>query len=49
MLDPGKILGVVQLVTGGTVLLVTYAAMALALRVPEVRQFAGLIKGKLGR
>ncbi len=49
VLDPGKVLGVVQLVTGTTVLLVTYAAVALALRVPEVRQFAGLIKRKLGR
>ena len=33
VLDPGKILGVVQLVTGGTALLVTYAAVAMALRV----------------
>lgn len=49
VLDPGKITSLVQLITGGAVLLVGYVAVALVLRVPEVRQFAGLIKGKLGR
>ncbi|MEU0553601.1 murein biosynthesis integral membrane protein MurJ [Dactylosporangium maewongense] len=49
ILDPGKITSFVQLLVGCAVLLAAYAATALALRVPEVRQFAGLIKGKLGR
>ncbi|WP_238009613.1 murein biosynthesis integral membrane protein MurJ [Dactylosporangium sp. AC04546] len=49
VMDPGKLLGVVQLLAGSAVLLVTYAALSLALRVPEVRQFANLIKSKLGR
>jgi len=31
------------------VLLAVYVVVAVVLRVPEVRQFGGLIKGKLGR
>ncbi|GAA2587376.1 murein biosynthesis integral membrane protein MurJ [Dactylosporangium fulvum] len=49
MMDPGKVMGVVQLIVGGAVLLVAYVAMAVVLRVPEVRQFGNLFKAKLGR
>jgi putative peptidoglycan lipid II flippase len=49
MMDPGKLSGIVQLVTGSAVLLSVYVVVAVVLRVPEVRQFGGLIKSKLGR
>jgi putative peptidoglycan lipid II flippase len=45
----GKISNFVQLAVGGVVLVIGYAAVATMLRVPEVNQFAGLIKRRIGR
>ncbi|WP_433212446.1 murein biosynthesis integral membrane protein MurJ [Dactylosporangium sp. CS-047395] len=49
ILDPGKLLGVVQLILGTGVLLGVYAAGGIFLKVPEVSQFAGMIRRRLGR
>ncbi|MGI5246305.1 murein biosynthesis integral membrane protein MurJ [Dactylosporangium sp. CA-139066] len=49
IIDPGKVQGIVQLVFGSAVLLAVYAAGAVFLKVPEVRQFAGMIRSRLGR
>ncbi|GAA2367921.1 hypothetical protein GCM10010170_067580 [Dactylosporangium salmoneum] len=49
IIDPGKVQGIVQLVIGSGVLLATYAVAAIFLKVQEVRQFAGMIRSRLGR
>ncbi|MFD0583435.1 hypothetical protein [Dactylosporangium darangshiense] len=49
IIDPGKLQGIVQLLFGSAVLLAAYAAGAVFLKVPEVRQFAGMIRSRLGR
>ncbi|WP_432844344.1 murein biosynthesis integral membrane protein MurJ [Dactylosporangium sp. CA-092794] len=49
IIDPGKLQGVVQLVIGTGVLLAVYAVAAVFLKVQEVRQFAGMIRSRLGR
>ncbi|WP_433611985.1 murein biosynthesis integral membrane protein MurJ [Dactylosporangium sp. CA-139114] len=49
MIDPGKVQGVVQLILGSAVLLAVYAAGAMFLKVPEVNQFASMIRRRLGR
>ena len=45
----GKLASIAQLIVGGVVLLASYIAMALALRVDEVRELAGTVRAKLGR
>jgi putative peptidoglycan lipid II flippase len=45
----GKVASVVELAAGGLVLVAAYAAVATALRVREVDQFAGMIRRRLGR
>jgi putative peptidoglycan lipid II flippase len=49
IIDPGKLQGVVQLIVGSAVLLVVYAVGAMLLKVPEVSQFASMIRRRLGR
>ncbi|MFG2038733.1 murein biosynthesis integral membrane protein MurJ [Dactylosporangium sp. NPDC048998] len=49
IIDPGKLQGIVQLLVGSAVLLAGYAAGAVFLKVPEVRQFAGMVRSRLGR
>ncbi|MER7003019.1 murein biosynthesis integral membrane protein MurJ [Dactylosporangium sp. NPDC000555] len=49
IIDPGKLQGIVQLLVGSAVLLAGYAAGAMFLKVPEVRQFAGMVRSRLGR
>ncbi|WP_426508983.1 murein biosynthesis integral membrane protein MurJ [Dactylosporangium sp. McL0621] len=49
VIDPGKLQGVVQLIFGSAVLLAVYAAGAVFLKVPEVNQFASMIRRRLGR
>lgn len=49
VVDTGKLQGFLQLVFGSAVLLGTYAVAAVYLKVPEVRQFAGMIRSRLGR
>jgi hypothetical protein len=44
-----KVASLVQLVVGGIVLIAGYAGAALWLRVHEVRELAGMIRGRLGR
>jgi putative peptidoglycan lipid II flippase len=45
----GWFASLVQLTVGSVVLLVVYATIALALRVPEVRDVAATVRGRLGR
>jgi putative peptidoglycan lipid II flippase len=49
IIDPGKLQGVVQLIVGGAVLLTVYVVGAMFLKVPEVSQFASMIRRRLGR
>jgi len=49
LIGDGKVASVVQLMVGGVVLVVGYAVVAMMLRVPEVNQFAGIIRRKIGR
>ncbi|GAA3449254.1 murein biosynthesis integral membrane protein MurJ [Dactylosporangium matsuzakiense] len=49
IIDPGWLLGVVQLIFGSAVLVAVYAVGAIFLKVPEVSQFAGMIRRRLGR
>jgi putative peptidoglycan lipid II flippase len=48
-LGDGKVGSAVQLVVGGVVLLAAYVGMALALRVREVSELFGMLRGRLGR
>jgi len=45
----GKLASAIHLTLGGTVLVGAYAAAALLLRVPEVRDLAGMVRTRLGR
>jgi putative peptidoglycan lipid II flippase len=45
----GKIASIVQLVTAGLVLVLVYVAAAFVLRVREVRELTGMVRGRLGR
>jgi putative peptidoglycan lipid II flippase len=45
----GKVASAVQLVIGGTVLVVSYVGAALVLGVREVRELGAMVRGRLGR
>jgi putative peptidoglycan lipid II flippase len=47
--EPDRPAALLQLVVGGAVILLTYLGTAALLRVPEVRQVAGMVRRKLGR
>jgi putative peptidoglycan lipid II flippase len=49
LLGDGKLGSAIQLVIGGVILLAVYLAGTLALRVPEVRELGGMVRGRLGR
>jgi putative peptidoglycan lipid II flippase len=49
LLGSGKLASAVQLAGGGLVLIALYVAGMLALRVPEAREVAGMLRGRLGR
>jgi putative peptidoglycan lipid II flippase len=49
LVGDGKLGSVIQLVVGGVVLLAVYLAVALALRVREVRELSTMLRTRLGR
>ncbi|UQX88540.1 murein biosynthesis integral membrane protein MurJ [Jatrophihabitans telluris] len=49
VLGVGRVSGLVQLVGGGVLGLVTMAAIAVRLPIPEVAQLASVVRGRLGR
>jgi putative peptidoglycan lipid II flippase len=49
LIGDGKLASLVQVAVGGVVLVAAYAAVAVLLRVREVRQFGGMIRRRIGR
>jgi putative peptidoglycan lipid II flippase len=49
VLGPGKFASLAALVVGGLVLVTVYLAAAVALRVEEIRQVWGMVRGRVGR
>jgi putative peptidoglycan lipid II flippase len=49
VIGDGKVGSFIQLVVGGVILLAAYVAVAMALRVREVTELAGMLRARLGR
>jgi len=49
LIGEGKIASLLEVAVGGTVLAVCYAVLAIALKVPEVRQLGAGLRARLGR